>query len=344
MTPAAPVNFALIDATAEGAPQDAQESRYATPIANTPLICHVFSELADAGIGQARIVAPSGLSDGLARIIGNGPDFGISLSYVDASAADGRKMVLAELEQTLAREPVLLHPGDCLLRSQTTTMQQRFSAGDVDLVLPKQACAGQRRSADQRVCDSVVVLGPGTRTVFGELLASRGPHEDLVAALMGTDCRFAVCEQTENWCYSDETHALLAGNRLMLDSLPSSPHMEMYLEAVSPFSEGNQINGRVAISPGASVSNSVLYGPLAIDAGAVVEDSFIGPYTAIGAGAIVSGVEIDNSMVLRQAEVRHPGFRIEGSIIGERCQLVRSFDLPKGLHLRLRAQSRITLS
>jgi hypothetical protein len=70
----------------------------------------------------------------------------------------------------------------------------------------------------------------------------------------------------------------------------------------------------------------------------------VGPYTAIGAGALVSGADIDNSMVLPRAELRHPGWRIEASIIGERASVIRSFDLPKGLHLRLGPDSQVTLS
>jgi glucose-1-phosphate thymidylyltransferase len=100
----------------------------------------------------------------------------------------------------------------------------------------------------------------------------------------------------------------------------------------------------VAISPSARVSGSTLHGPVAIDDDAVVEDSFVGPYTAVGAGAVLMGTEIDNTMVLQRAEIRHPGHRIEASIIGEHASVLRSFALPKGLHMRLEPHSRITLS
>ncbi len=43
------------------------------------------------------------------------------------------------------------------------------------------------------------------------------------------------------------------------------------------------------------------------------------------------------------AEVRHPGMRIEASIIGERASVSRKFELPKGLHLRLPPGSQVTL-
>ena len=109
------------------------------------------------------------------------------------------------------------------------------------------------------------------------------------------------------------------------------------------FPDHNEVHGRVAISPRARVSNCTLHGPVVIDDDASVEDSFVGPYTAIGRGATVVGTELDNTMVLPFAEVRHPGMRIEASIIGERASVSRKFELPKGLHLRLPPGSQVTL-
>ena len=124
---------------------------------------------------------------------------------------------------------------------------------------------------------------------------------------------------------------------MMLDALP--------VPAVDgSFGDNNVVHGRVAISSSARVSGSTLHGPVAIDENAVIEDSFIGPFTAIGPGAILRGAEIDNTMVLAGAEISHPGHRIEASIIGERASVVRSFALPRGLHVRLEPHSRLTLS
>jgi glucose-1-phosphate thymidylyltransferase len=246
--------------------------------------------------------------------------------------------MLAELEQALSRGPVLLHPGDCLFRSQVASMRERFDAGDVDSVLPQQASVDSAGDLSaRRVSDTVLVLGPATRPLLADLLSARGDPAGLIDRLLHSEFRLAVCEETEHWNYSETTEALLAANRMMLDSLPVPA-------AETSFSDGNQVHGRVAISEGAVVSNCVLHGPVAIDARAVVEDSFIGPFTAIGADTVVSGAEIDNTMVLSGAEVSHPGFRIEASIIGERCRVVRTFDLPKGLHMRLAPDSRVTFS
>ncbi len=335
------MSLAIIDATAADAefPLSASHSsRYALPIANSPLIEHVFDELAASGITRARIIAHPRVRGDLGRLLGAGPTCGIEVSYQDASGGDGRAVILSEIEQALTAGPVLLHPGDSLFRSQVAAMWARFGDGDVDSVLPEQASVVPLRSpTERRASDTVLLLGPGTRSLLEELQSAKSEGDDLVHRLLASDCRLAVCEQTEHWRYSESTRGLLAANRMMLDDLSDAADREQ-------FGKNNEINGRVSISPSAFISNCVIYGPVSIDDRAVLEDSFVGPYTAIGTDAVLSGVEIDNAMVLAGAEIRQPGYRIEASIIGERSQVTRSFELPRGLHMRLGPDSRITLS
>lgn len=338
--PVSTVNLAIVDATAglDGHPVGTSPAaRYLTPIANAPLIGHVVAELGESGIEQARIIAAPEVRRDLGRILGGGGTWGVDVQYLDAPPPEEHEMVLSQLEQALSTGPVLLHPGDCLYGRQLLAMRDRFDAGDVDSVLPAQASVEPlRHRHGQRVSDSALLLGPGTRPLLRDLLSPAREGEDLLATLMHSDCRLAVCEQSEHWCYSETTEALLAANRMMLDTLAAT--------ADDDFGDNNRLHGRIAISTSAHVSNCSIYGPVSIDDRAVLEDSFIGPYTAIGPDVVISGAEVDNSMILTGAEVRHPGFRIEGSIIGERARIERSFELPKGLHLRLGPDSRVTFS
>ena len=220
-------------------------------------------------------------------------------------------------------------------------MRARFAAGDVDLVLlasdEESAPADRPQGTPDGLCDTAVILGSGTRQVVGDLVSSGPDGPGLIDSLLSSDRRFAVCELADYWRYSDTTEALLAANRIMLDAL-------VVTAGGARASEGNQIDGRVAISPDARISNSTIRGPVAIGDNVVIEDSFIGPYTAIGAGAVVIGAEIDNTIAHASAEIRHPGYRIEASIIGERASVIRSFELPKGLHIRLEPGSTVLLS
>jgi glucose-1-phosphate thymidylyltransferase len=335
------MDLAIIDATvAQPPPLSSPESfRYATPIANAPLIRHVFRELAASGISRVRIVVDPSISDSMHRLLGNGTTAGIDVSWTSSNGGASRDALLAELELALDAGPVLLHPGDSLFGDQIRSMEARFETGDVDSVLPGQATvAPAPTSGPVRVSNTAVILGPATRSVLEVLQTAAGQGLGLVDSLLHSDCRLAVCAVTPHWAYDDTTSALLAANRMLLDSLPSPRTTD------GSEHESNEINGRVSIDPSASISGSIIYGPVAIDREAVIEDCFIGPYTAIGAGAVLRGVELDNSMVLAGAEVSHPGSRVEGSIIGERCRVTRSFELPRGLHLHLANGSSVKIS
>jgi glucose-1-phosphate thymidylyltransferase len=313
-------------------------SIYETAIANRPLIDHILRELRDGGITHARIVAHPDVHRDLERVVGAGGASGIGVSYVEAGGSSARYAVLSEIESALSEDAVLLHPGDGLVGSgRVIDMRQRIEVGDVDSVLPERAEADAFPRRIERVSNAIMALAPRTRSLVTELLALGDDGDDLMSVLKASDSRLAVCAGREPWRYSDTTAGLLDANRLMLDLLeaPASSNVT---------GENNRIRGRVAISSSAYLSDCVIQGPVTIAERAVIEDSFIGPYTAIGPDAILSGAEIDNSMVLAGAEVRHPGSRIEGSILGERSQIMRNFELPRGLRLRLGPDSRLTLS
>ena len=340
------MSFAIVDATAAGGEGntsgDAARSRYCTPIANLPLIYHVFDELAAAGIDRARVIVSPDVRDELDEVLDGGRPWGITISLTTAVRDNGRDAVLTELSQLIADEPVLVYPGDCLFPGQVGAMWQRFDAGDVDVVVlgaQDAASRGGNTAAKPvtRFSSTPTIVGPPGGPVIEELRSAGIDHRGLAGWLRTNDCRVASCDLGSYWRYSDRTEDLLIANRMMLDALPF-PHVD------GRFGDGNMVYGRVAISSSARVSRSTLHGPAAVGDDAVVEDSFVGPFTAIGRGAILSGAEIDNTMVLSGAEVRHPGHRIEASIIGEQASVVRSFALPRGLHMRLAPHSRLTLS
>lgn len=331
------MSLAIVDATADHATGFSlgAASCYLAPIANMPLICHVFDELAGGGVDRAMIIARPDARHDLEEVLDGGKSWGIEVSYAEASETDHEQAVLTQTREALSSEPVVVYPADCLFPGQVAAMHNRFAEGDVDCVLV--AMAHSNGAAESRVVTTPVTLGQRAQAMLAEPTSRSLDPRGLAERLLAAGCRVAVCEAAEQWQYDDSTERLLAANRMVLDALP--------VPAVNgTFPGENEIHGRVGIDPSARVSNSTLRGPVVMDRDAVVEDSYIGPYTAIGQGATVIGSELDNTMVLPFAEVRHPGARIEASIIGERASVSRSFALPKGLHLRLAAGSRVTLS
>lgn len=340
------MSLAIVDAAAGGEARAcgcAGRSRYSTSIANLPLIFHVFDELAAAGIDRMRvIVSPDGRAE-LEQVLQGGRPWEVQVSYSTASENDGRPAALAELGQAVVDEPVLVYPGDCLFPGEVSAMWERYAAGDVDAVVLGAGNGGATRGRSvaagraERVSSAPAIVGPEAAPVVDRLRTGGIGYHDLADWLRGSDYRVAVCELGGHWSYSDETGDLLIANRMMLDALPV-PTVE------GSFGDNNSVHGRVAVSSSARVSGSVLHGPVSVADDAVIEDSFVGPFTAIGAGAVLSGAELENTMVLAGAQISHPGQRIEGSIIGERASVVRSFALPRGLHMRLEPHTTVTLS
>jgi glucose-1-phosphate thymidylyltransferase len=340
------VSFAIVDAASgpdarPGAPVG--RSRYCISIANVPLIHHVFDELAAGGIERVLVIAGAGARADIEQVLGGGRPWGLNVSFTTAAESDGGATVFAEIERALADEPVLVCPGDGLFPGHVSAMLERFRAGDVDAVVLGAGNGPARRGPEaavevsSRVTLNPAIVGPAGAPVIQRLLSRSLEHRDLADCLRSSKWRVAICALGAHWHYSEATDELLTANRMLLDALP--------VPAVDgDFGDNNVVHGRVAISASAHLSGCILHGPIAIDEGAVIEDSFVGPYSAIGAGAALRGAEIDNTMVLAGAEISHPGHRIEASIIGERASVVRSFSLPRGLHLRLEPHSRVTLS
>ena len=334
------MTLAIIDATIgdAGPPFTVRRSsRYAMPIANSPLLVHVLEDVAGAGAGRARIVTGAAHRLDLERLL-TGSTHGLELSDGEVPAGGESMALLSELADALASEPVLFHPGDGLFGGQIAAMCERFMGGDVAAVISADAARADGADASKwRVSDQPLLLGPQLHSVVVDVLAHAGDGADLVEALRDSGHPLAECAVRGAWRYDESTEGLLAANRLILDALePTSENEEL--------GEGNELRGRVRVAPGTEISNCVVHGPVAIADSAVLEDSFVGPYTALGPDTILSGAEIDNAMVLAGAEIRQPGSRISASIVGERAQIRRSFELPRGLQVALPARSSIKLS
>jgi glucose-1-phosphate thymidylyltransferase len=246
--------------------------------------------------------------------------------------------VLAELEAALGGGAVVLQPGDGLFPGLLATMCERYRGGDVDLVLSAtDPIGGPPDPSHRRLSGSTLVLGPRTREIIAQLLEPDREALDLTDVLLHGDLRLAVCEGNDGWSYENSTVALLAGNRRVLDELPATPVAE-------EFAATNELRGRISVGRGVIASGCVIHGPVAIGDQVVLEDCYVGPFTAIGPRAKLTGAEVDDTIVLADAEIRHPGHRITASIIGEGARVERSFQLPQGVHLRLGRQSRLTFS
>lgn len=335
------MSLAIVDATyrtSDDVADGISPSRYTLPIGNIPLISHVIGDLATGGVSRARVIAARDECAALEQALAGGGSSSLAVELVEAPDTAPQRKVLSEVEAALDGEPVVLQPGDGLCPGLLGTMYERYRTGDVDLVLSATDPVNGRPDPDRvRLSESALVLGPRTRAVITQLLEPDGEAVDLTEVLLHEDLRLAVCEGSGAWSYENSTEALLAGNRRVLDRLPDTAVAE-------EFADGNELRGRISVGSDVRASGCVIHGPVAIAENAVLADCYIGPFTAIGPHAILSGAELDDTIVLAGAQIRHPGHRITASIIGQGARVERTFQLPRGVQLRLGPHSRLTFS
>jgi glucose-1-phosphate thymidylyltransferase len=177
-----------------------------------------------------------------------------------------------------------------------------------------------------RPLDEAIALdaGPGCEL---EVLAER-------ISLLGG--RVATRSATDWWCYDDSAAALLEGNRFALERLKADVPETAVLDST--------IQGVVAIDPTARIERSVVRGPAVIGARARLRDAYVGPYSSIGEDVLIEGAEVEHSLVLPGASIRHLGGRLEASVIGPRSRVFRDFRLPRALRLTVGEGAEVSLT
>jgi len=337
------IRIAVVDATHEdeaGSSARQWSSRYVSSVANLPLLAQVVRSLADDGIERVHVVTPTTMCERLESTLRMGDSWGVSLSFLPS---DNGEPLVSRLRQAVDDRPALVHAGDCLFPGELPRLRAAFCARELELAVltagaPADCEGGQHalRLPREEPEGTAFVLGGDAWAELEHTAEERLAVRDLVERLHAAGRSVGCAPVRRAWCYRRSSECLLAGNQMLLDGLPAG-------SAPPAATEDCVIEGRVAASQTARITRSRIRGPVMIGAGAVVEDSFIGPYTAIGAGAVVLGAEIEYTMVLADAEVRYPRYRLEASVIGERAVVAQSFELPAGLHLELGPDAQVIM-
>jgi glucose-1-phosphate thymidylyltransferase len=92
------------------------------------------------------------------------------------------------------------------------------------------------------------------------------------------------------------------------------------------------------------IESSVVRGPVVIGPGARLRNAYVGPYTSIGRDVLIEGSEVEHSIVMPEASIKHLGGRLEASIVGARAQVYRDFRLPTALRLNVGEGAEVSLA
>ena len=326
-------------------------SRYGMPLANRALVRYAAEALVVNGVDEVAVaVSPSTIAD-VYEMLGDGSSFGARFRYLELGGSDtALDTIVAAIDLAGAERPMVIHSGDALVAGGLHEAIAEFARTRPDVLMvsershsyPAVAVAGAPGSKPRReglaglehISPAAIVSPEALRELDG-FTAETETLGGTVASLAEVGLRVTHRTLEGCWCYVGDCDHLLEANRMILDEMPHLP-FEGDLK-------GARIEGRVAIHPSARLERTTVRGPAVIGGGVELVDTFIGPYTSIGPDACLEGAEIDHSIVLAGAAIRHLGHRIEASIIGAGAVVARDYGMPAAVRLQMGRRSAVRL-
>jgi glucose-1-phosphate thymidylyltransferase len=322
------------------------------PVANRTLLGHALDWLGQAGVREATVLVPRDLADRARRAAGNYRST-LCVDWLEQLPDETLAHALGNLTGFLDGEPFVLHMADSLakqsLRSLTAggacdtvalLVEHESSGVELAQVVQLRAAVGGGPARPRPLpSDSagVAVLEPGALDGAAELdLDPEHVLEALVervrqrGGVVGTSC------VTDWWRFRGGTDALLEGNRFALEGLRADHDRSQLVDS--------KVQGAVIVHPEARIKSSVVRGPAIIGARAWLHEAYVGPYTSIGEDVAIEGAEIEHSVVLAGASIRHVGERLEASVIGPKSRVFRDFRLPHALRLTVGEGAEVCLT
>jgi glucose-1-phosphate thymidylyltransferase len=322
------------------------------PVANRPLLAHALDWLAAAGMRQVAVVAGDRLaSDARGALAGDLWPF--ELDWLEQAAGETLGESLGALTGFVEGEPFVVHLADSLARQSLPALLGEASPDALGAVVVVHGSDdGQRSVVDIRerlgagrgappelaraATAGVAVLGGEVLEQLGELDAWPGRELNALAERVNQlGGRVRVRHASGWWRFCRGTEAALEGNRFALESLAEAPVRGEIIDS--------RIQGAVSIHPTARLESTIVRGPAVIGAGVRLRDAYVGPYTSIGNDVVIEGAEVEHSIVMPEASIRHLGGRLEASVVGPGARVFRDFRLPRALRLSVGRGAEVSL-
>ncbi len=308
------------------------------PVANKPVLFYGIEALVEAGVTEIGIVIAPETGDEIRAAVGDGSQFGATVSYIVQSEPAGLAHAVLTAEEFLDGSAFVMYLGDNLLRDGIVDLVEAFKREQPDASimltpvsdpssygvaeLDGEKVVGLVEKPEDPPSDlalvGVYLFSPGiVEAARGLKPSGRGELEitEAIQSLIesGGDVRSRIVGGW--WKDTGRLDDMLEANRLVLDETVSANDGDC---------EDSKLEGRVVLEQGAVVRRSLIRGPVTIGRDAVIEDSYIGPYTSLGDRVEVRRSEIEHSIVLSDSVVEDLPSRLEASLLGRRVRVVKS--------------------
>jgi len=313
--------------------------KHILPVAGRPIISHLLSALAAAGITELTIVV--GFKGELIKsALGDGAEYGLTIEFLHQPAWTGTASALNVARKSVGHAPFLAIYGD-LLVSQSCIEAVLEKARECSKVMGVVRVADQSQygvveirgdritgirekpsgklSGEGWVNTGIYVLDSDIfRSIKGTGRSARSEYE-LTSSLQriideGKEVKAATISR-DGWMDIGRPWDLLEANERVL--------MNFTTRVKGTVEPGVTIKGPVWVEESASIkSGSYIEGPAYIGEGSTVgPNARIRPYSSIGNGVRVgASCEVKNSIIMNRTRIPHLSY-VGDSIIGEACNL-----------------------
>lgn len=330
------------------------------PVVNKPILWYGIEGIVAAGITDIGIIISPETGDEVRELTGNGEQFGAQITYILQSEPAGLAHAVKVAQPFLGDSPFIMYLGDNLIENQLTPFLEQFKTHQLDaliLLRPVEnptafgvATVDEKGRVLQLVekpkippsnlaLVGIYFFAPTIHNAIAQIQPSaRGELEitDAIQQLINHQKRVEAKNLEGWWLDTGKKDDLLSANQIILDTQITSL-------VEGEIDNQSQIIGRVQIQPGTQLINCKIRGPVIIGRNCHLENCFIGPYSSIADHVTLIDVDIEHSVILREAKLIGIHQRIVDSVIGRRAQLTTAPPRPKALRFMIGDDSQIEL-
>ncbi|RJQ33024.1 MAG: glucose-1-phosphate thymidylyltransferase [Actinobacteria bacterium] len=349
---------ALILAGGEGTrlrPITHTSAKQLVPVANKPVLYYCLHSIAEAGIKEVIIIVGD-TQDEIKEAIGNGEQFGVSVSYVYQERPLGLAHAVKIAQKELGNEEFVMFLGDNLIKDGIKTLVDEFKSNkpNAQILLAEVEDPKRFGVAELNGDNTVKKLVEKPKTpvsnlaLVGVYMFDKNIFEAVNAIKPSWRDELEITDAIQYmidkgltvephiiqgwWKDTGKLEDMLEANRMILEDLKEG--------CLGQVDNKSKIVGKVFIDEGARVINSTIRGPAVIGKNTVIEHSYIGPFTSIYYDCQVIDSEIEHSIVLEGSAVKSIN-RLSDSLIGKNVEVVKSNKKPKAYRLMVGDNSKV---